>query len=106
MGNPDLKNAEAWNYEVQTQLFGDNIGLFSIAAFYKDVKNMYHSINGVDIFSDTVFVWGERVARVDVVDKLGVDWRLNTNSFPFGSQAFTLTWPYNSSKPTRGGGFE
>ena len=106
MGNRDLKNAVAWNYEVQTQFFGDNIGLFSVAAFYKDVKNMYHSINSIPLFSDTVDIYGERVARREIVEKLGVDWRLYTNTFPFATQEFTLTWPYNSSRPTRVWGFE
>jgi len=106
IGNPGLKNAIATNYEVQTQFFGENIGLFSVAAFYKDIKNMYHSISGITFPYDSVDVYGERVARKDVVDKLGVNWRLYTDTFPFQNADYTLTYHYNSSKPTRVWGFE
>ena len=106
LGNPDLKNAVAWNYEVQTQFYGNTIGLFSIAAFYKDIKNMYHTLNGITLFSDSVRLYGETVHRRDIVDKLGVDWRSYTNNFPFTDREYTLTWRYNSTKPTRVWGFE
>ena len=106
IGNPDLKNATAWNYEVQTQVYGNNIGLFSVSAFYKDIKNMYHSISGMTFPYDSVYVYGTKVARSQVVDALGVNWREYTNTFPFPNADYTLTYHYNSSQPTRLWGFE
>jgi len=106
IGNPDLKNAIAWNYEVQTQFYGDNIGLFSVSAFYKDVTNMFHSITRMTFPYDSAYVYGEKVARNQVVDRLGVDWRPYTSSFPFQNADYELTYHYNSSKPTRLWGFE
>jgi len=39
LGNSNLKNEEATNYEINCQFFGNKIGLFSIAAYYKEIKN-------------------------------------------------------------------
>jgi TonB-dependent receptor len=90
IGNPELANAVAWNLEVQSQLFGNNIGLFSVSAFYKDIKNMYHMVNEVQL-----------TGQKDL-DSLGVPWKS-----PWGnSGTFTFTWPYNSKSPTRVWGFE
>ncbi len=46
IGNPGLEDAVAWNYEIQTQFYGGDIGLFSVSAFYKNIKNMFQYING------------------------------------------------------------
>jgi TonB-dependent receptor len=89
IGNPDLKSATAWNYEVQTQFYGGSIGLFSVSAFYKNIKNMYHTISGVSVFGQSI------------LDSLGVPWKE-----PFGNGYFTFTYPYNSTKPTHVWGFE
>ena len=93
IGNPDLKNANAWNYEVQTQLFGNTIGLLSLSAFYKNVTNMYHIINGVQLSGKAP------------LDSLGIKWK-----WPFGADtvgtAYNLFYPYNSTQPTRVWGFE
>ena len=91
VGNPSLKNAVAWNYEVQTQFYGNTIGLLSLSAFYKDIKNMYHSINGI------------QVSGQPILDSLGVPWKA---PFPGTDSKFNLTFPYNSSKPTSVWGFE
>ncbi|HVO73377.1 MAG TPA: carboxypeptidase-like regulatory domain-containing protein, partial [Ignavibacteriaceae bacterium] len=55
MGNPDLKNADVWNYEFQTQFYGNNIGLFSINAFYKDITGMQQATNAVTLTSVNTF---------------------------------------------------
>ncbi|MDP2887291.1 MAG: TonB-dependent receptor [Ignavibacteria bacterium] len=89
LGNPNLKNATAWNYEVQTQFFGNTVGLFSVSAFYKNIKNMYHTISSVSMTGQSV------------LDSLGVPWKQ-----PFGDSYYTFTLPYNSSQPTRVWGFE
>jgi TonB-dependent receptor len=96
LGNPELKNAVAWNYEAQTQFYGNNVGLFSVSAFYKDVKDMYHSLTNLPI----PFAQSARI-----LDSLRVDWKLYVNSFPLSGD-YTLTYPYNSTKPTRVWGFE
>jgi TonB-dependent receptor len=89
IGNPSLKSAVAWNFEAQTQFFSNTIGLFSVSAFYKDIKDMYHTVSGVSLSGQAV------------LDSLGVPWKT-----PFGKGYYTLTYPYNSSKPTRVWGFE
>ena len=91
VGNPNLKNAVAWNYETQFQFYGNKIGLFSLSAFYKDIRDMYHSTNGVQVS-------GQRT-----LDSLGVPWK---NPFANDDVKFQLYFPYNSSQPTRVWGFE
>jgi TonB-dependent receptor len=89
IGNPNLKSAVAWNYEAQTQFYSNTIGLFSVSAFYKSIKDMYHTISGVSLSGQAV------------LDSIGVPWQT-----PFGKGYYTLTYPYNSSQPTRVWGFE
>ncbi|HPN39513.1 MAG TPA: TonB-dependent receptor [Melioribacteraceae bacterium] len=90
VGNPDLKTAEAWNFEINTSFYGGKVGLFSISAFYKEIKNMYHVINNL------------RVDNTEILNELGIKWKS-----PFGtSQVYNLTYPYNSDKPTKVWGFE
>jgi TonB-dependent receptor len=89
IGNPTLKAAIAWNYEVQTQFFSNYVGLFSVSAFYKDIKDMYHTISGI------------QVSGQSTLDSLGIPWKT-----PFGNGYFTFTYPYNSSRPTHVWGFE
>jgi TonB-dependent receptor len=48
-GNLNLKNMEAWNYEVNTQIFGGTIGLVSISGFYKKVYNYIHVTNNLNL---------------------------------------------------------
>ncbi|HTR80991.1 MAG TPA: TonB-dependent receptor [Bacteroidota bacterium] len=90
LGNPDLKNADAWNYELQTQFYGNDIGLFSVSAFYKVIKNMYHIVNGVPVQSQAA------------IDTLGLKWK---DPWPVNT-GYDLTAPYNSTHPTLVWGFE
>jgi TonB-dependent receptor len=48
-GNSDLKNMEAWNYEANTQIFNNTLGLFSVSAFYKVIDNYIHETNNVNL---------------------------------------------------------
>jgi len=89
IGNPNLKSAVAWNYEAQAQFYSNTIGLFSVSAFYKNIKDMYHTISGVSLSGQAV------------LDSLGIPWQT-----PFGKGYYTLTYPYNSSQPTHVWGFE
>jgi TonB-dependent receptor len=90
LGNPQLRTAKAWNYEVNTSFFSNTIGLLSLSAFYKEIKDMYHLLSGAGTMGNKL------------IDSLGIGWR---TPFPGGTQ-YALTVPYNSSKPTRVWGFE
>ena len=88
VGNPILKTAQAWNYEINTSFFGNDIGLISISAFYKEIKDMYHMLNRINTTGDTLFHY------------LGLSWKT------LHSGSYALTVPYNSPKPTKVWGFE
>ena len=95
MGNPDLKNADVWNYEFQTQFYGNDIGQFSINAFFKDIKGMQKATNGIT------------VSGKKTINSLGINWDSFPVDFPFGeNQAYDLYTYYNSSNPTHIWGFE
>jgi len=88
LGNPLLKTAQAWNFEINTQIYGNDIGLVSISAFYKEIKDMYHMLNGLNTSGNTM------------IEALGLNWKtLHTGTY-------ALTVPYNSPKPTKVWGFE
>jgi TonB-dependent receptor len=92
IGNTNLLNAVAWNYEIQSQLFSNSIGLFSVSAFYKDIKNMFHTIAS-----------GVNFSGRGVLDSLGVQ----LVNYPFDKNAYyQFTYPYNTTKPTHVWGFE
>jgi TonB-dependent receptor len=90
LGNPNLRTAKAWNYEVNTSFFGNTIGLLSLSAFYKEIKDLYHLLSGAGTMGN------------GLIDSLGIGWK---SPFPGGTE-YSLTVPYNSSKPTRVWGFE
>lgn len=95
IGNPDLKNSDVWNYEFQTQFYGNGIGQLSLNAFYKNIGGMVQATNGL------------QMAGADAVESLGINWRNYTTNFPFnGNSVFSLYSYYNSPKPTRLWGFE
>jgi TonB-dependent receptor len=90
IGNPKLLAAKAWNFEVNTSFFSNKIGLFSISAFYKEIQDMFHLVDGI------------RVDRAEILDSLGITWQS-----PFAAtQVYNLTYPYNSKKPTKVWGIE
>ncbi len=89
VGNINLKTAEAWNYEINTSVYNHRIGLISLSAYYKNIKNMYHMLNE---FGTT----GE-----DALQFFGSKWNSD-----MGGTAYDLTIPYNSTKPTKVWGFE
>jgi len=90
LGNPYLKTAKAWNYEINTSFYGNDIGLISISAFYKEIDDMYHMLNQFNTAGNTM------------IESLGL--RAKT-LFPL-TQTYQLTAPYNSPKPTKVWGFE
>ena len=88
LGNPRLRTAKAWNYEVNTSFFGGNFGLISVSAFYKEITDMFHVLSGASTTGN------------DLLDYFGITWRtIHTGDY-------ALTVPYNSPKPTKVWGFE
>ena len=92
IGNPGLKSAKAWNFEINTSVYSNTIGLISISAFYKEITDMYHQLSGITITGANAQA---------ILDSLGIKY-----TTPFGTKDFGLTYPYNSSKPTKVWGFE
>ncbi len=88
LGNPKLKTAQGWNFEINTSIYGNDIGLVSISAFYKEIKDMYHILSGLNTSGNVM------------IERLGLDWKtLHTGTY-------ALTVPYNSPRPTKVWGFE
>jgi TonB-dependent receptor len=88
IGNPGLRAAKAWNFEVNTSFYNGYFGLLSVSAFYKDIKDMFHLIDGLTYDQNYN------------LDSLGISY---TNPYQAN---YTLTYPYNSTKPTHVWGFE
>ncbi len=88
LGNPLLKTAQAWNFEINTSFYGNDIGLISVSAFYKQIKDMYHMLNGLNTSGNTM------------IESLGLQWKTNQ------SGTYALTVPYNSPKDSKVWGFE
>ena len=95
IGNPNLKNATSWNYEVNTSFYGNSIGLFSVSAFYREINDMFHTVSGIP----GVYQPGKPGS---LLDTLGITWH---PSIPAGSP-ITLTYSVNSAYPTKVWGFE
>lgn len=93
-GNPHLVAAKAWNYEVNTSFFGSDIGLVSVSAFYKDISDMYHMYNQV------------RTKGSRLLDSLGIQWGNPFEPHDSSSFVYFLTYPFNSSRPTKVWGLE
>jgi len=89
VGNPMLKTAEAWNYEINPSFFSKSIGLISLSAYYKEIDHMYHMLNDFGTTGDSL------------LQRFGIGWP----SQMMGT-AYSLTLPYNSPKPTKVWGFE
>ena len=91
VGNPNLEDAKAWNYEINTSFFSNYIGLFSVSAFYKEITDAFHTVNGITL---------SNANGQEILDSLGIP---VTN--PFVTD-FQIQYQYNSSKPTKVWGFE
>jgi TonB-dependent receptor len=53
-GRPDLKNTEAWNYDVISSFYHSKYGLFTVGGFYKKLDNIFYNLNGQRIFNKTM----------------------------------------------------
>ncbi len=90
-GNPNLVAAKAWNFEVNTSFFGNDFGLVTISAFYKNITNMYHVMSNAPTMNDSL------------LKVLGSSYTVPANQT---NTVYALTYPYNSKKPTKVWGFE
>ena len=96
-GDPSLIDAKAWNFEVNTSFFSNDIGLLTLSAYYKNIQNMYHLAN-------FILVEGPLTNNgQNYLDENGIRWK---NPFPSNSQSYYISYPYSSTKPTRVWGFE
>jgi TonB-dependent receptor len=88
IGNPELKTAKAWNFEINTAFYGNRLGLFSVSAFYKKIDDMYHMLDGISTVGDTL------------ITNLGLDWKSPHRG------SYELTVPYNSPDASHVWGLE
>lgn len=88
LGNPLLKTAKAWNFEINTSFYGNEIGLISVSAFYKEIKDMYHVLNQFNTSGNVM------------IENVGLNWKT------LHSGTYQLTVPYNSPHPTKLWGLE
>ena len=95
VGNPRLKNAKAWCYELNTSFFGNVIGLLSVSAYYRQIDDMFHTVSGIP----GAYQPGNPGS---LMDTLGITWR---PPIPTGSP-ISLTYSVNSTQPTKVWGFE
>jgi TonB-dependent receptor len=95
LGNAGLKNAKAWNFEVNTSFFGNTIGLLSVSAYYREIKDMFHTVSGI-------YGTYNPGNASSLLDTLGITWRppITTGS------PISLTYSVNSSQPTKVWGLE
>ncbi len=42
-GNPDLKAAKSWNYDITASIYSNSFGLFTFSGFYKDIEDIFYS---------------------------------------------------------------
>ncbi len=95
LGNPDLRNAKSWNYEINTSVYSNEIGLFTVAAYLRVIDDMFHTVTGII----GNYVPGDPGS---LLDTLGIKWH---PSIPANSP-ISLTYSVNSSKPTKVWGVE
>jgi TonB-dependent receptor len=95
LGNTRLKNAEAWNFELNTSLHGNDIGLLSVSGFYREITNMFHTVLNIPGFY-------QPADSTSIMEYLGITYRP-----PFGvGSPISLTYPFNSTRPTKVWGIE
>ncbi|HTY57277.1 MAG TPA: carboxypeptidase-like regulatory domain-containing protein, partial [Bacteroidota bacterium] len=90
VGNPRLRDAKAWNFELSTSFYGNNIGLFTVSAFYRRIDDMFHTVSGII------------GTNKQLLDTLGITWNVGLQP----TEPVTLTYSTNSAHPTKVWGFE
>jgi len=104
VGNPNLKSTQAWNYEVNTQLFNSTIGLISVSGFYKVIDNLFHEMQNVNLTTSST-LYGRPFDSLSTA--IGLTWQ-NDPSLRriIDFSALTVTAPYNSTSPSYAWGLE
>jgi len=97
LGNPNLRNAKAWNYEVNTTFYGGIIGMVSVSAFYKEIEDLSNTTNRMVANNNPL------TSGVTLFDSLGIGF-----NNPYGSNQFSMrvNVPYNVPLPAKVWGFE
>jgi TonB-dependent receptor len=97
VGNTNLKNATAWNYELNLQFYGEAIGLLSVSGFYKAIDNQVEYMNNFGVGPTST-----------LADSMGVKYINGQRPFKSGTDymTYSLYMPYNSPKTTKVWGFE
>ena len=96
-GDPSLIAAKAWNYEINTSFFSNDLGLLTLSAYYKNISNMYHLANFI-LVEGPLTGNGQKY-----LDDNGINWK---NPFSTNNMSYYISYPYSSSKPTKVWGFE
>jgi TonB-dependent receptor len=99
VGNINLKTAQAWNFEINTSFYGNEIGLISLSAYYKEIKDMAHMLNN---FNTEAVRDDQGVSQDTLIQRFGINWPSRQTA----GTAYNLTLPYNSPKPSKVWGFE
>ncbi len=122
-GNPNLKDAVAWNYEVNAQVYENTLGLISVSAFYKVINDLFHQTSNVNVSwpsggPDRLIGykgWTTNAAsgmyyRLDnLFDYLNMSsWKKNGTfvNLTHNSPSYTVNLAYNSPDPSYAWGFE
>jgi len=53
-GNPNLNHMEAWNYDLNISFYNGKFGLLTIGGFYKDLKNVFYTLQNYYIANDSI----------------------------------------------------
>jgi len=123
-GNPELKDSKAWNFEVNTQVHDNVVGLVSVSAFYKRIDDLYHQANNVNISWPSggpdqalgLQGWttneqsGDYHRLDNLLDVINLSsWKNNpifAKYLHYTSNTFNLYVAYNSPTPSYAWGFE
>jgi TonB-dependent receptor len=103
VGNPNLKNIEAWNFEINTQIYENKLGLISASVFYKRIDNLIHDMEDILLSGNA----NQGSVFDSVMTTYGMHWNTNPSLAPlmiYGSH--TLSAPYNSKDPSYAYGAE
>ena len=123
-GNPSLKDATAWNFELNAQLYNNMIGLFSVSGFFKKIDHLFHQANNVNVSwpsggpntligyqgwttSEKTGMYHRLDTLLDYIDMSA--WKNNpyfAKYLHYTSNTFNLFLAYNSPTPSYAWGFE
>ncbi len=107
-GNPNLKNAQAWNFEANTQVYSTTIGLISVSAFYKEIKDLFHEMNNMLLSGnpDSLYYPFRMTCNALDLPWLSDPMKKYIVTRAMQANAVVLTAPYNSPNLSYVWGFE